>query len=201
MASETEQKIKEAARKVFKQKGFAATRTRDIADEAGVNLALLNYYFKSKKELFNVIMFETIDTFKKTIVEFLNDETLDFESNLQRLVNSYTDLFLQEPELPMFVLSELHNRQQEIVQKINPKSIIIGSAFERKMRNLLIDEQIDTTQIFINIMSMVIFPFAGRPIVQNICGSSEADFLNLIEKRRTLIPKLIIKMIQVESTK
>ena len=52
----TEEKIKEAARKLFTQKGFAATRTRDIAEEAGINLALLNYYFRSKQKLFDLIM-------------------------------------------------------------------------------------------------------------------------------------------------
>jgi len=45
----TEAKIKAAARVVFHKNGFAATRTRDIAEEAGINLALLNYYFRSKQ--------------------------------------------------------------------------------------------------------------------------------------------------------
>jgi AcrR family transcriptional regulator len=50
----TEAKIKNAARVVFHKKGFAATRTRDIAEEAGINLALLNYYFRSKEKLFEI---------------------------------------------------------------------------------------------------------------------------------------------------
>jgi AcrR family transcriptional regulator len=48
----TEEQIKEAARRVFTRKGYAATRTRDIAEESGHNLALLNYYFRSKEKLF-----------------------------------------------------------------------------------------------------------------------------------------------------
>ena len=51
----TEQKIKNAARKVFTEKGYAATRTRDIAEAAGINLALLNYYFRSKQKLFEEV--------------------------------------------------------------------------------------------------------------------------------------------------
>lgn len=54
----TEQKIIEAARKVFTRKGYSATRTRDIAEEAGLNLALLNYYFRSKQKLFELVMAE-----------------------------------------------------------------------------------------------------------------------------------------------
>ena len=56
----TEDKILKAANKVFTQKGFAATRTRDIAAEAGINLALLNYYFRSKKKLFDIVMLENL---------------------------------------------------------------------------------------------------------------------------------------------
>ena len=52
----TEEKIKAAARKVFMEKGYGASRTRDIAEEAGINLALLNYYFRSKEKLFNEII-------------------------------------------------------------------------------------------------------------------------------------------------
>lgn len=196
MLSDTEIKIKEAARKVFKQKGFAAARTRDIAEEAGVNLALLNYYFKGKKQLFDIIMFETIFSFKNTIVEFLNDDSLDFMQNLQRLVDSYTQLFLEEPTLPMFVLSELQNNQQEIVQKIDPMGLIKGSAFEKQMRNLLGDSQVDTSQIFMNIISMVLFPFVGKPIIQSFCGYEDADFLKIIDERRALIPIWILNMIQ-----
>ena len=52
----TEEKILEAASKVFTEKGFAGTRTRDIAEHAGINLALLNYYFRSKEKLFEQVM-------------------------------------------------------------------------------------------------------------------------------------------------
>lgn len=55
----TEEKIKIAARKLFTRKGFAAVKTRDIAEEAGINLALLNYYFRSKEKLFKLIMEES----------------------------------------------------------------------------------------------------------------------------------------------
>ena len=54
----TEEKIKEAARRVFTKKGYAATRTRDIAEESGYNLALINYYFRSKEKLFDIVMLE-----------------------------------------------------------------------------------------------------------------------------------------------
>ena len=72
----TEARIKEAARIVFLNKGFAATRTRDIAEEAGINLALLNYYFRSKQKLFNLIMLDALKIFLSSIYDVINDTQL-----------------------------------------------------------------------------------------------------------------------------
>src|ERR1700755_1986938 len=100
--SSTEEKIKEAARVVFIKKGFAATRTRDIAEEAGINLALLNYYFRSKEKLFHVIMAETLKGFVQNIAMVLNDEKSSLEEKIQQLANSYIDMIIEEPEIPTF---------------------------------------------------------------------------------------------------
>lgn len=199
MENDTKQKIKEAARKVFKQKGYAATRTRDIADEAGVNLALLNYHFKSKEQLFVEVMMEIVGTFKQSIYEFLNDETLDFGRNLQRLVDSYTELFLREPELPIFVFGELQKHPQDFSEIINPRNLILGSRFEKQMSERLKNPDIDTPQIFINTISMIVFPFIGKPITQNFCGIDEEGFKEMVEHRRKMIPIWIESIINTLS--
>ena len=59
----------QAARKLFTQKGFAAIRTRDIAKEAGINLALLNYYFRSKEKLFDIVMMDNFQAHKVSGVQ------------------------------------------------------------------------------------------------------------------------------------
>lgn len=196
MSLETEQKIKEAAQKVFKQKGFAAARTRDIAEEAGVNLALINYYYKGKEQLFNIIMFETMESFKNTIITFLNDDSIDFESNLRRLVGCYTDLFLQEPDLIFFMLGELRNHTGELIERINPHDLLTGSAFEKKMKEAMGNASIDSAQIFINIFSMVLFPFIGKQVVQNVCGIDEEGFRKIVKQRCELIPLWIDTIIK-----
>src|ERR1700742_848899 len=90
-AESTEEKIKEAARKLFTQKGFAATRTRDIAEEAGINLALLNYYFRSKQKLFDLVMMENFRQFLQGMTVNFLDETLTMEQRVARIVSDYID--------------------------------------------------------------------------------------------------------------
>ncbi len=98
----TEAKIKNAARLVFHTKGFAATRTRDIAEEAGINLALLNYYFRSKEKLFDIIMLETLQGFFKSISTIFIDEQTSLEDKTERIVSTYIDLLIIEPQIPLF---------------------------------------------------------------------------------------------------
>src|SRR3990170_3876838 len=88
----TEEKIKEAARIIFTQKGFAATRTRDIAEAAGLNLALLNYYFRSKEKLFDIIMMESLQYFMKGIGEIVTNEESSLEDKVSGIVSHYIDM-------------------------------------------------------------------------------------------------------------
>jgi AcrR family transcriptional regulator len=105
----TEEKIKVAARKIFLRKGFAATRTRDIAEEAGLNLALLNYYFRSKEKLFDIIMLENLQHFIEGIKDILNDKQTSLAQKIEAIVNNYINLLMHQPELPLFVLHELRS--------------------------------------------------------------------------------------------
>ena len=102
-----EEKIKEAARKLFTQKGFAATRTRDIAQEAGINLALLNYHFRSKEKLFEIIMAENFRQFIHGISLNLIDEQTTIVEKTDRIVTDYIDFLTRHPDLPLFVLNEI----------------------------------------------------------------------------------------------
>src|SRR5690606_19216652 len=102
----TEEKIKNAARTVFHKKGYAATRTRDIAEEAGINLALLNYYFRSKEKLFEIIMFETLFGFMQNLVMVMNDEKSTLEKKVELTASNYIDLIIKEPNIPIFMLRD-----------------------------------------------------------------------------------------------
>src|SRR5688572_7850375 len=100
--STTEEKIKEAARKLFTQKGFAAVKTRDIAAEAGINVALLNYYFRSKENLFGIIMRENMIKFAAFATMLFNDENLSVDQKMEQIVSAYIDMLLAYPDLPLF---------------------------------------------------------------------------------------------------
>src|SRR6195952_3993430 len=110
----TEQRIKDAPKKESVQKGYSGTTTRDIADEAGINNALLNYYFRSKEKLFDIVMQDQVATLFGKIYPIVNNEVTTLEQKIGAIIDYYTEVLLAQPGLMLFVLSEMHNQPERI---------------------------------------------------------------------------------------
>lgn len=181
----TEEKIKEAARKVFMKKGYAATRTRDIAEEAGINLALLNYYFRSKEKLFNQVMKEKMQQFFGVLLPVISDPSTKLEIKIELIVCNYIDMLTENPDLPLFVLSEMkdadHLTDTLPVQKLTPKVSFIKQLQEKR-------PDINPVHFLMNILGMTVFPFIASPAFGVIGILNKNDFKTIIEERKKLIP-------------
>jgi AcrR family transcriptional regulator len=183
----TEEKIRNAARILFTRHGYDAVKTRDIAKESGINLALLNYYFKSKENLFEKIMQENMKGFMHGIEGILNEETTTLEQKVRLLVERYLDMLMHNPDMPMFVLS--HARKKG--SKMNFREKFVKSYFMRQIQQATKSgkiEPINPLNLILNIVGLSIFPFIGRHIFQNEKGINEKDFLLLMEERKKMIP-------------
>jgi AcrR family transcriptional regulator len=182
----TEEKIKEAARKVFTRKGYAATRTRDIADEAGINLALLNYYFRSKQKLFEQVMLEKVQQLFGLIAPVLMDPSTTLAFKVEQLVTLYIDMISEHPDLPLFVLSEIRNHPDHFAQTFQVGHILQHSSFIKQLREARPD--IDPLHFLMNTMSMTLFPFIAMPVFKAIGAADETQFKSMMTDRKALIP-------------
>lgn len=190
----TEQKIKEAARKMFTQKGFSATRTRDIAEEAGINLALLNYYFRSKEKLFEQVMLERMQQLFGTLLPILIDSGTSLEQKIDRIVAGYIDLLIENPDLPIFVLSEIRKDAQLFSTRIPVLQMIEHSNFVLQLKERRPD--IHPFHFLMNILGMTVFPFIASPVFASIPQVQQAGFNNMMLERKTLLPKWIKAMLE-----
>jgi AcrR family transcriptional regulator len=197
-AESTEERIKEAARKLFTQKGFAATRTRDIAAEAGINLALLNYYFRTKQKLFDLIMEENFKKFLTGISFHVKDETLTFEERVTKIISSYIDFLREFPDLPLFVINEIRGNPHNMVASLRDDVGLDRSRFfqqiaeaKREGKNAL-----EPFHFIANLVGLTVFPFLARPVLQRLTGVNDEQFDKLIEERKNLIPKWIELMMK-----
>ena len=187
----TEQSIKAAAKVVFHKKGYAATRTRDIAEVAGMNLALLNYYFRSKEKLFQLIMVEAISEFMQNLDGVFNDPKTTFERKLELVSENYIDLFIKEPEMPLFIMSELRMHGAEILNKMPAAEKIMQSVFIKQYKVYVKKTKAadpDPVLFIMNLMALIVFPFIGSPILKRVGNISDKQFDLLMQKRKKLIP-------------
>jgi len=195
----TEEKIKEAARRVFTTKGYAATRTRDIAEESGFNLALINYYFRSKEKLFDIIMVEHLQLFVHSVMGFVNDPATSLEQKLELLVSHYIDMLIANPNLPLFVLNEVNADPQKLIDKIGLKQIVpTEMVMATQWKEIVAKKKVtkvNPVHFLMNIVSLTIFPFVGSPIIRNKTGLSMDQFNALMEERKKLIPVWIKAMV------
>jgi AcrR family transcriptional regulator len=187
----TEEKIISAARKVFTEKGYAATRTRDIAEVAGINLALLNYYFRSKEKLFDLIMMENLHQFMDVVKEIVNDDNTSLDKKLESVVVNYIDLLTEQPNLPLFILTEMRNDPQKLVSNMGVKKALQGSAFMKQLA-LAAKGGKGVAQhplhLIMNLMGMIIFPFIASPMLLAIGDIDNKEFKQLMLERKKLIP-------------
>lgn len=187
----TEERIKIAARKVFHKKGFAATRTRHIAEEAGINLALLNYYFRSKAKLFEIIMTETFSEFVQSVAAILNDAKTTIDKKVELIANNYIDFIIKEPEIPTFLITEMRNNPQELLKKLPVKQIVTNSVFLKQYEEAVMKgkiKQANPLHFLVNLMALIIFPFLAKPLIMGGKNLQQEDFNKLMMERKKLIP-------------
>ncbi len=198
----TQEKIKQAARQVFHHKGYAATRTRDIAEAAGINLALLNYYFRSKEKLFDLIMLETMQAFLQSMAVVFNDSSSTLQEKIQTMTDRYIDLLVEEPGIPLFIMSELRAHPGQLMEKLHMKEMLMKSVFVRQYQQAVREKKIPALpflHFLMNLMSLIVFPFIASPILQRMGDLNDRSYQNLLRERKALIPRWIAAMMKVKS--
>ena len=189
----TEEKIKKAALKLFTRKGYVATRTREISQEAGINLALLNYYYRSKEKLFELVMTEILQNFFRGITSIFNDEKTSLDEKVSIFVANYTALLKQQPDLPLFIFHEIRLNPQKLASKMGVNAVFKSYFFEQLKKE--VDRKkiarIHPLHYVINMIGMCVFPFIGAPLLKHIAGVDNSGFETLIDERVSLIPKWV----------
>lgn len=198
----TEEKIKAAAESIFLEKGYEATKTRDIAEAANINLALVNYYFRSKKGLFDIIMMDNLQRFFGIILNVLNDPNTSINAKIEAFVDHYIDLLKKDPNIPLFIFSEVRNHPAEFMAKMGIKEKIQQTYFIQQFQEEVIGKstlEINPLHIFMNLSSMIVFPFIASPIMTEVFSINTASFNQMMEERKKLIPQWI-KIMLTNST-
>ena len=194
----TEEKILTAAKNVFLTKGMDGARMQDIADEAGINKALLHYYFRSKDKLFEQIFLEVASAFLPKIFLILQSQNTLFQK-IEMFCSEYIEQVMKTPYVPIFILNEINRQPHAFLKKVmgnnKPPMYIVLAQIEQEIKEGII-KPIEPLQLLLNIVSLCIFPFLACPLVQLITGMNTKQFNTLMEQRKKEVPQLIIESIK-----
>ena len=194
----TEEKILSAAKKVFLTRGMDGARMQDIADEAGINKALLHYYFRSKDQLFEKIFLEVASAFLPKIFAIIESDSTLFEK-IERFCDEYISQVMTTPYVPIFILNEINRQPHAFLKKVfgsnRPPIERLVPQIQKEIKAGTI-KPIEPLQLFVNILSLCIFPFLFSPMVQLVTGMDTKQFNALMEKRKKEVPKMIIDSIK-----
>ena len=190
----TQEKIIEAARNVFTKKGYSATRTRDIAEESGLNLALINYHFQSKDNLFKIVILEKFEVLFGMISPILSDVEISLEEKIESLVSNYTKLLLDNENLPIFVLNELKSNEQIFEKVLQNARMLSQPIIEKQLKER--GFKISTINFIMNIVSLTLFPFISKPLFVSSGLLKEDEFTNFVMDRKQHIPTWVMNTLK-----
>ncbi len=203
----TEARILAAARTVFTKKGTSGARMQDIAREAGVNQALLHYYFRTKAALSERVFLEAATRLFHAVVPPAQHPDTPLEAMLEAFVTGYIDTVRQTPFLPGYVLAETHQHPERVLALMT--QIAGGSPAEAVPRAIahlqrMIDARVATgelrpmkaEQLLVNLMALSAFPFVARPVLSALYGMDDASFDRFLDERRADLPRFLLNAIR-----
>jgi TetR/AcrR family transcriptional regulator len=194
----TEEKIFEAATKVFEEEGLTGARMQSIADRAGINKSLLHYYFRTKDRLFEAV-FTTLA--KKMFSKFspIFEKNLSLEEKIRFFFREHISFMQQNPKLPGFILNEINHNPQRIkklIKNIDFRNLwlTISEQHKDELYKYNISEE-NLPQIMTTIASLSVFPFAAKGILEVIFENFGVNFDKYIEMRKEFAAEFVIKAI------
>lgn len=203
---ETEERILAAAHTVFLRRGTAGARTQEIADEAGVNKALLHYYFRSKERLAEAVFQRVAGRLLSSVLGVLGSGA-SLEEKVERVIQIELDMLLHNPLLPGYIVGELTHHPERVGQfvqavtglpadELAPRLFeVLGRQFDDGVRAGAL-RRIAPEQFVINLISLCVFPFAARPLISALLGLDADGFEVFVERRKAELPEFFLNALR-----
>ncbi len=191
----TEQLIKKTAKNIFFTKGHINAKMHEIASQAEINRALLHYYFRSRENLFEVVLKEAMEESFIRMFRILSED-LPFEKKIEKAVHHIVDILSEYPYIESFIISEI-NKNPEAANSISV--VKDGKDFLRSFlkeidqylkRNKI--TAIKAEQFMVNMMSLCAYPSSTKIIIQQVLSLDEAQYKKFIAARKKILPALVL---------
>lgn len=186
----TEERILEAAVREFMAKGYAGARTAAIAEAAGVTHAMLHYYFRTKDKLFDRIIESKIVTLRDIMLASLGDPSVPLFDKIRTAIEKHQDFIATNPDLPRFMINEVLSRPERIpmvIEQLKRHTPLVVESLQRQIDEYAakgLCRKVDAGMLMLDIVSLNIFPFSAKPMVNALLGGMMEDMEAFVEARR-----------------
>lgn len=182
---DAQEKLLKVAAAIFYEKGFHGARMQEIADRAGLNKAMLHYYFHSKEQLFDAVFEQALQRLLPSVVRFFAGEEA-LRAKASRLIDEYTTLLQEEPQVPIFILSELRMRPDKLAtlgKNLSLETERLKAQIEAEVAQGRL-QLVDPWQMVITLFSACIFPYISGPIWQGLLNLDVTEYGRLLNGRK-----------------
>lgn len=190
----TEQKIFDAAHEVFVQKGMDGAKMQEIADKAGINKALLHYYYRSKEKLYAAVA-KAVLSRAAPMVGNLIESDRPLEEKIRHFIEFYINTISKNPFIPLFILSEINKHPDHFFEQILPKDLPRPQVFIRQVEEEIAAGRIRAVNPYhlaVNVIAMCVFPFIARPMIRFAMGLNSAELKSFLEERKTQVTEFVL---------
>lgn len=194
----TEVQILDAAKEVFQSKGMDGARMQEIADKAGINKAMLHYYYRNKQLLFEAVFKNAFSLLAPQLNAVLNDDST-IEEKVKNFTSNYISFVIKHPYLPNFIIQELNRNPDFILKLKENKGFPNLEKFKKQVDSEVkqgIIKPISAEQLFINILALNIFPFVAKPLIMAFTNTNDTTYRQLMEDRKIEVSNFIINSIK-----
>ncbi|MDR1161256.1 MAG: TetR/AcrR family transcriptional regulator [Tannerellaceae bacterium] len=197
--SEVKERILEVARELFIKNGYKGASIRDIAAASETNVAMVNYYFHSKYNLFEIIFEEAFNRLQRKIFSTLTSD-LPFFELIETVINSYYDMLIEYPQIPIFILNEVNQNPERLSERIREKDP--HSIFRRMAERIKEEEEKGNIKetppldFLLNMLSLCVFPFIFRNLGSHVAGVSQGEYTEMVVNHKKYVIQFVINALK-----
>ncbi|MDR3142835.1 MAG: TetR/AcrR family transcriptional regulator [Tannerellaceae bacterium] len=197
--SEVKERILDVARELFIKNGYKSTSVRDIAAASETNVAMVNYYFHSKYNLFEIIFEEAFNRLQRKIFSTLSSD-LPFFELIETVIDSYYEMLVEYPQIPVFILNEVNQNPERLSERIRKKDP--HSVFLQMAKRIGEEEEKGTIKetppldFLLNMLSLCVFPFIFKDLGSHVAEASQEEYSKMIVNHKKYVVQFVINALK-----
>lgn len=192
---DVKERILSVARDLFIQNGYNTTSIRDIAAASGTNVAMVNYYYHSKYNLFELIFDEALEVLMKRVFHIVSSDKSFFEL-VELWIDSYYETLIEYPQIPIFILNEINQNPERLSERVRShKPYQIYVTLSKRIQKEIELGNIRPTpplDFILNVLSLCVFPFIFGRMATKVADKTQDDYDKVLTEHKAYVKDFII---------